>query len=604
MLCRLLTSLCVFLAGMVAQSFAQSQPVNAPIFPLNELQPGMKGEVWTVFKGSRSEPFQVQVTGILRNALGPGKNMILCELTDPRVQGMGAVAGMSGSPLYIDGKIVGVLSYQIQRFETVRYAGFTPISDMLELSALPPDPLGSDVQPTPLPLKNENGARAELGFRAKDIQPLTPAFSVGGLSPAVSALLAPQFESLGLSVNSLGGSLSGTDAEAGKPSSTGANAVTVPTELHPGDVVAVALATGDITLAGTGTVSHVDGKRILAFGHPMMSLGATELPMAAAEIVTILPSQLNSIKVSNTGAVIGAFSQDRLSGIYGELGRKAPMVPVEVSFPARMNRRSLKFEVVRHEQLLPAIAATGLAQAVMGSNESGLSRGFKVTTTVDFPGSAPVQLNQIYPGPQGFQQGMNDFVGSLSLWLFNPYERVFPDRIRFSIENTPEIPQGVVEQMQLSRATAAPGERVNLTVGWRGFQRGSASEILALDIPRSWAGKELEVVLTTGPALDELTGRPRSVPVAQMRSFEHYISALRTLRESDGLYLAVLERTSLMTDQRDTTPEMPGSLERIARAADETRFQRRESYAPLWEQRILPGRLFNIMVRKPLVISD
>jgi hypothetical protein len=111
-------------------------------------------------------------------------------------------------------------------------------------------------------------------------------------------------------------------------------------------------------------------------------------------------------------------------------------------------------------------------------------------------------------------------------------------------------------------------------------------------------------VLTTGPALDELTGRPRSVPVAQMRSFEHYISALRTLRESDGLYLAVLERTRLMTDQRDTTPEMPGSLERIARGADEARFQRRESYAPLWEQRILPGRLFNITVRKPLVISD
>src|SRR5260221_1762047 len=114
-----------------------AQPVGAPLLPLNDLQPGMKGEVWTVFKGHDPEPFSVQVTGILRNALGPGKSMILCELTDPRVQSMGAVAGMSGSPLYIDGKLAGVLSYQIQRFETARYAGFTPINDMLEVSALP-----------------------------------------------------------------------------------------------------------------------------------------------------------------------------------------------------------------------------------------------------------------------------------------------------------------------------------------------------------------------------------------------------------------------------------------------------------------------------------
>ncbi|HEX2860809.1 MAG TPA: SpoIVB peptidase S55 domain-containing protein, partial [Lacunisphaera sp.] len=107
--------------------FSAAQPHNAPLITLDDLQAGMKGEVWTVFKGSNPEPFGVQVTGILRNALGPGKSMILCELTDQRVQSMGAVAGMSGSPLYIDGKLAGVLAYQIQRFETVRYAGFTPI---------------------------------------------------------------------------------------------------------------------------------------------------------------------------------------------------------------------------------------------------------------------------------------------------------------------------------------------------------------------------------------------------------------------------------------------------------------------------------------------
>ena len=581
---RLLITFALLAAGLMAQ------PQGAPLIPISELQPGMKGEVWTVFKGSNPESFTVQVTGILKNALGPGKSMILCELTDPRVQSMGAVAGMSGSPLYIDGKLAGVLAYQIQRFETVRHAGFTPISDMLEVTVLP---AGRDfLNPAPIPVKGNSQTRSALD---SEIKPLTPAFTAGGLSPLVTGLLSPQFESLGLSFNALGGS-----DNSGNPESKIEN----PKSLQPGGVVAVALAVGDITIAGTGTVSHVDGNHVLAFGHPMMSLGATELPMASAEVVTILPSQFNSIKVSNTGQIIGAFSQDRLSGIYGEIGRVPTMVPVEISFPTRLNRKSLNFRAVRHEQVLPIIAATGLAQAVNGSNESGFTRGFRVTTTVEFPGSAPVELSQIYPGPQGFNQGLADLVGNLSLWLFNPYERIFPDRIRFAVEDTPDTPQGVVEQLQISRTSAAPGERVDLGLGWRGFQRPAAMENLALDIPLSWAGKDLEILVTTGPVLDELTGRSRTVSVAQLRGFEEYISALRDFRRSDGLYLAVVEKTRLLTDQRGTTPDMPGSLERIARAADEARFQRRDVLAPLWEQHVLPGTLFNILLRKPLNVTD
>jgi len=590
---HLRTGLASLLCFLVFAAVLRAQPANAPLLPLNELQAGMKGEVWTVFKGRDAESFGVQVTGILRNALGPGKSMILCELTDPRVQSMGAVAGMSGSPLYVGGRLAGVLSYQIQRFETVRYAGFTPISDMLEISTLP-DAKDSSA-PVPIPVKGAREARStELG--SMQISPMTPAFSLGGLAPNVAAALEPQFTALGLNVTALGGN------DAGSDSPTPAD--NLPKPLRPGDVIAVALAVGDVSVAGTGTVSYVDGNRVLAFGHPMLSLGATELPMASAEIVTILPSQYNSVKISNTGGIIGSFSQDRLSGIYGELGRKPAMVPVDIDFPGRTNRKSLHFEVVRNEQVLPTIAATGLAQAVMGSNESGFPRGFKVTTTVDFPGSAPVELSQLYPGPQGFRQGLGDFVGNLSLWLFNPYERIFPAHIRFSVEDTAENPQSVVEQLQVSRTEASPGERVDLSVGWRGFQRDAASEAVSLQIPREWAGKELEVILTTGPALDELTGRAHAVPVAQLRSFEEYISALRDFRQSDGLYLAVVEKARLMTDQRSSTQDMPGSLERIARSADEARFQRRDALVPLWEQRVLPGRLFNILVRRPLTITD
>src|SRR3954469_7771366 len=128
---RRLTCSLVILAAF-ARAFG-AQPVDAPVFPLDDLKPGQKGEVWTVFSGTEPEPFDVEVTGVVRNALGPGKSLIVCQLTDPRVQKMGAVAGMSGSPLYIDGKLAGALSYQIQRFETVHHAGFTPAADLSEV---------------------------------------------------------------------------------------------------------------------------------------------------------------------------------------------------------------------------------------------------------------------------------------------------------------------------------------------------------------------------------------------------------------------------------------------------------------------------------------
>ena len=568
----------------------RAQPVDAPVIPLNDLKPGMHGVVWTVFKGQEPEPFAVEVTGIVRNSLGPGKSMILCALTDPRVQNMGAVAGMSGSPLYIDGKLAGVLSYQIQRFETVRYAGFTPIADMLELSALPPP--GRDISgPAPIPIKGVDRERATSEFR-----PLQPVFSIGGLAPNVAALFEQKFSALGLSAVALGGSTQGSADSANQPAPH--------PHLRPGDVVAVALATGDVSLAGTGTVSRVEGNRILAFGHPMLSLGATDLPMANAEVVAILPSQFNSVKVSNAGDVICTFSQDRLSGIYGEVGRKPQMVPVEVVFPGNPNRKALHFEVVRNEQVLPTIAATGLAQAVLGSNESGVSKGFRVTTTVEFPGVEPIELSQLYPGAQGFNQGLNDFVGNLSLWLFNPYERTFPSAIRFSVEEMAETPVGSIESMQVSRAAAAPGDVVQVTVGWRGFQHDAQGTLTAIPVPRDWAGKNLEIILTTGPALDEISGRPSAVPAAQLRNFRAYIAALRNVRRSDGLYLAVVERTKLFTDQRALTADLPGSVERIARGADEARFQRRDALVPLWEIHLLPDRLFNIMVRRPLTITD
>ena len=560
---------------------ALGQPTDAPALPLDDLKPGMTGTVWTVFQGTEPEPFAVEVAGVLRNALGPGKSLIVCRLTDPRVQQMGAVAGMSGSPLYIEGRLAGALSYQIQRFETVRYAGFTPAADLAEVGD-----------------RAVNGPPADLVATTATESPfktLHPVFTLGGLSPAVADLFAPRFAALGLNASALGGS---TQSASDVPSAA-------PVVLRPGSAVGVALATGDITLAGTGTVSSVNGRQITAFGHPMLSLGDVALPMCAAEIVAILPSQMQSVKIANTGAVIGTINQDRLSAVSGTLGAGPAMTEVEVTVNTQRGAgRKLRFSVVRQQQLTPALVAAGVSQAILGSNDAGLANGFRVSSNVSFPADQRLSFHTLYSGPQGFAQGLNDFVQGLSANLQNPYAKTFPDHVAFTVEPLDDNPTVTLDQFQLSRTTAQAGETLQVTLAWRNWQGDARREMVELPVDPAWVGKQLEVILAPGRVLDELTGRPRVIPAAELRSFAAYLAAMRDDRPTDGVCIAVVEKTSLFSDQTVATPETPGSIERIARASDESRFRRRDALLPLWERHLLPGKLLTAIIRRPLNVVE
>ena len=590
---------------------AQAQPARAELMRLDEIRPGMRGEVWTVFHGTRPESFTVEVVGVIRNALGPGKNIIVCKLTDSRVQKMGAGAGMSGSPLYIDGRLAGALSYQLQRFETVPHAGFTPIEDLLEVSRLPAT--APDFFPAPIPLRTPHpggpppAAERSVSAAALDspFQPLTPVFTLSGIDPEVADIFGPQFRALGLNVASVGGSY-GFQASPASTLDDGAtlNGQRFPRTLHPGDAVSVALATGDITIAGTGTVSRVEGTHLIAFGHTLMHLGAVDLPMASSEVVTILPSLMSSYKVVNVGPVIGTISQDRLSAVYGEMGKSPEMIPVTVTVPNRGATRTLHFFVVRQAQIAPMIAATGLAQGILGSNDAGLAEGFRVRRRVTFPGGRTVSADNLYAGPQGFTAGVGEFVHDLADWLQNPFEKVFPTNVSFTVEALGHNPLATLEVVQLSRATAAPGDPVQLTLTWRDYQEVRSTQIVTLPVNPAWAGKTLDVVVTTGPQLDELAGLPQRMLASQIRSFDDYLSALEDNRRTDGLYVAVMEKAAVFLDQSRPTVDYPASFARIASQADEQRYQRQDAMVPLWEQHLLAGRVIPANIHRPLKVTD
>jgi hypothetical protein len=543
------------------------QPVSAELLALSEIRAGQKGEVWTVFQGTKPEPFSVEVTGVIRNMLGPGKSIILCRMTDPKVQNMGAVAGMSGSPLYIGGKFAGALSYQLQQFETVHYAGFTPAADMAEVAS-------QVSQPDSAP------ATAEAAGGAGSISQLKPVFTLGGVSPLAASLAAPELDKLGVRFVTAGGSSqSSSDAPA-------------PADLKPGDAVSVALATGDISFAGTGTVSRVDGNRVVAFGHPMLELGDVQLPMCSAEVVTILPSSLESFKVANVGPVIGCISQDRLSAVSGLLGPGPEMTDVKVvAGRAGSPDRTIHFQVVREKRFAPIFMMIGIFQAVVGSNFNQSGEGFRILSTMTFASGQSITVENVYAGPSGFQAGVGEFLMELVTALQNPFEKAIPTSVQFRVEPLPENPAVTVEQFQVSRALVRAGETFQVTLGWRNFQGSSETTTVDVPVDPGWAGKSLEVLAVPGRILDQLTGHARQFKAGQLRSFDAYLDSVRANRSDDGLYVAVVDRSSLLLDQATSSPDTPASFARIAGQADPSRFQRRDALESLWETRILKGKV-------------
>jgi hypothetical protein len=566
---RTLLTLCLLASacGLAAQ------PVSGESFPLADLKAGQHGEVWTVFQGTKPEPFSVEVTGLILNALGPGKSIILCKLTDPRVQNMGAVAGMSGSPLYIDGKFAGALSYQVQQFETVRFAGFTPAADMAEVG----NRVTEGTDPAAPADSSPQADGADSTFRA-----MKPVFALGGVSPRTAEIMAPQLETLGIGVVALGGS------SQGQAGSQNAGAAT----LQPGDAVSVALTTGDISLAGTGTVSRVDGNRIVAFGHPMLGLGDVQFPMCSAEIVAILPSSQQSVKLANVGPVIGCISQDRLSAVSGTLGAGPEMTEVEVIAGRRgAPQRTLHFQVVRDKHIAPMIMLTGVVEAVFGSNDNQQSEGFRIATSVTFSPTQVILRDSVYAGQQGFVGGLIEFLVGLSAQLQNPFEKAMPRRVEFRVEPLDANPAVTVEQFQVSRAVVRAGETFQATLAWRNYQGSQDSCTVDIPVDPSWAGKTLEVVAAPGRILDELTGHGHMFHAGQLRSFDAYLDAMKDNRPADGLCIAVVEKSSLFFDQAVATPEVPASIERIAGASDSVRYQRRDALISLWETRVLQGKV-------------
>src|SRR5581483_11985155 len=298
-----------------------SAQTSQPTIPVSEIHAGMRGVAYTVFQGVKPEAMDVEVLGVLHGVNGPKSNIILIRLHGEKPEYTGVVAGMSGSPVYLDGKLAGALAFRIGEFSKEPIAGVTPIADMLEINAMDKSPAEEASAAKPA-LANAAGKTASPGEStalpgstqgfAQYLKPIETPLVFNGFSEDAVRQFAPQF------------------ATAGIVPVMGAGSVTEekqPEPLEPGSAVSAILVRGDMDIAATCTVTYIDPQRLLACGHPLLQFGSVDLPMNKAQVLATLPSPLNAFKIVNTTERAGVFVQDRHTGILGVFGKQPDMIP-------------------------------------------------------------------------------------------------------------------------------------------------------------------------------------------------------------------------------------------------------------------------------------
>lgn len=397
--------------------------VNAEIMKLDEIRKGMKGYGLTVFDGHNIERFDVEILGVLRN-IGPGQDLILAHVDSEVIEQSGVIAGMSGSPVYIDGKVIGALAYSWQ-FSRDSVAGITPIEAMLRIPrqenaiAQPVSPVPASEFAAFLSSGDPSAAFAKLTESWK--QRYTRAAASGALPIATPVSMSnfsrPTVDRFGTIFQEAG--------FLAVPAGTSGETLAASEPFRPGDAVSAVLVSGDFSLAANGTVTHVDGERVYGFGHPFLDMGPIAFPMARAEVVGVLPSLAQSFKFSNAGPVVGTFVQDRGAGIMGLVGTSPAMIPVKFRLDTGRAEESFDLRIVNHSELFPLLLAMSTDSVITGAERSAGDRSIHMNLALNLADGRTVRINEGWTGSQArgmIPQYLAVLVNYITANAFDPVE--------------------------------------------------------------------------------------------------------------------------------------------------------------------------------------
>lgn len=524
------------------------------LLPVDEIQPGMVGVGRTVFQGRQVEEFKVRILGVLRNSVGPGRDIVLARLEGGPLETTGVIAGMSGSPVYIDGRLLGAVSYSLGAFSREPIAGITPIEEMIEATAsasprptrasvrldlpITPASLAANLRqvfartrafadsPADLRFRGElSGGRdaAQLGVM---LRPIATPLVMGGFNSEVRDILAEAFGASGFQPMAGTAPHDRPGEESDRP-------------LAPGDAVGVGLITGDLSLGATGTVTEVADGRVYAFGHPFYNLGPTQFPMTRAYIHTLLPSLMVSSKLGSLGRVVGTVQQDRATAIAGTLGPGPSMLPIRLTLETeRRPRRTFSFEVVRDQLFTPLLTYVAIVNTLTSYEREFGASSFMVKGRALTKGHGEVAFEDLFTGDSPSIGAAMYVAGPLTFLLTNEFEPVEISELELTISSYESPRTATLERVWIDGAVARPGRTIPVKLQVRTYRGDETTYTVPIAIPVNARGP-LTLVVADGSHLaqweqSEMGGPTQAAGVAQM------MRAFNRARRNNRLYVRLV----------------------------------------------------------------
>ena len=512
-----------------------------PILPLDQVKAGMKGKGRSVFKGSQIEEFDVEILGVLKN-IEPKKSIILAKLRGGILGDTGVISGMSGSPVYVDGKLIGAVAYSMGTFVKEPIAGITPIGEMISISE--DKKQGPDF--TPRTSIKKHLTLEELFELNKDFFLSKSVFYSEGkaLRPLSVPLVFSGFSSRAYEQSKHFFSALGFDPIMGASSSQSLEEISPPDlTLKEGGPVAIQLVSGDLDMSAVGTVTYIDGNKVLAFGHPIYNLGAVDYAMTKAKVVTVIPSLMSSFKITVSDSLVGKFTQDRSSGVLGELGKIPRLVPVNVKIMGDNGAiKDYKIKVVDDKILTPVLLNVVLGSILVSEERSIGDLSLGLLGNIYLENGMNIGLEDLFSGQ--FDESVVNLASLLAGVVYfltnNEFEELGVHRIDLGIRAFEEVKFSYLEKVWLDKYEAAPGESIHVKIDYRTFRGESRREEGHIPIPNLPAGSEFQLVVADAASMAQLEMSQYRVTTFVPRSLNQLVRMLSSLRKNNRIYIKMI----------------------------------------------------------------
>jgi hypothetical protein len=525
----------------------------AEVLPLDQVKPGMKGVGRTVFEGTKPVDFDVEIIGVLEN-IGPRQSMILARLEGGPLAKTGVIAGMSGSPVYVDGKLVGAVAFGFP-FSKETIAGITPFAEMVEFTALEtPRAASTRFKPTmgpggpaaPLdaasvaaalrrPLQSialDAGAwRAGTlpgGLPGTSLTPLALPLVFSGFDPSTFEWARGLFSSLGFTP------VMGTGGKSSVPGPL--------PDLQAGGPIGISLVEGDLDLSVTGTITHIDGDKVYAFGHPFYNLGPTQFPMRKAYVYSVFPSLYQSWKISvPDGDSVGTIVQDRTTAVAGRLGVKPRMIPVDIRLgTSRGQERKFSFRIVEDELFSPVLAYVGLASVLQAHERNYGTASVHVDAAVTLTDGRRVRVEDLFTQEQPSAQAAGLVAAPLAFLMSNDFQRVTVDKVEVDVDSMETTQTAALQRAWIERSgPVRPGTTVPLKVQLRTWRGETRTETIPVSVPSSAPAGTYSVLVADGNTITAMEQREMRQPFVP-KDLDQLIRAINGLRRNNHVYARLL----------------------------------------------------------------